>query len=477
MKFRRIFIWASVGGLCAMAWGKSKPKAAETLSHVRIVRLSLVSGPVQVRFPNEGWRRGLFNAPVTQGERVRTGANARAEVELEDGSSIRLIPSAEVKFSELALLNKVRLTTVQIERGTIFLNLLHKHTTRGFRLLLPGGEVTTPFGKGHFRVDLASGGAADVQVLNGHVNLLAGGLPYKLNKNEQLSVVPGEPTALAKNKNRDAWDQWNHKRNQALAVNSLRGRLNSPFNFGLAEMSSYGDWNGGCWQPIGMSAGWSPYSNGTWFYDPAMGFVWDSFYPWGWMPYHFGAWMMGASGWCWSPENDFWSFAPMPTAFYTPGGAVLAPPPQPPVPPKPPVPRYRRSLAMRGNLQAKTQVALSRRVAMSRQTVRIPNRTQIAHMTPAQRAAWNRARTTTHYWIRQAQYRNWQQRQWNGQQRGGYYRAVNGRPAMRRGGMLPVQRDAGPMYHGGGMAPMPAPAPMSAPTPAPVRGGGGRVPH
>ncbi len=398
MSLPRVFAIAGLAGLSLMAWGKpKKPAAAETISHVRIVRLSLVSGPVQVKFPGRAWQRGLINAPVTEGETVRTGANARAEVELEDGSTIRLIPNSSAGFTELALLNRVRLTTVRPISGTIYLNLRRKHTTRGFRLRLPEGLITLPFGKSEFRV-MMSGSSADVLVLDGHLNLVSGGLPYKLNKNDQLTLVAGEPASLANDHVRDRWDAWNHQRNQIVEVNSLSG-LNSPFSFGLAELGTYGTWDNDCWQPLGMAAGWSPYNNGIWYYDPSVGYVWDSFYPWGWLPFHFGAWMMGTAGWCWTPSNDFWSFAPMPTAFYVPGGPTFTPPRRPPPPPPPPVRKkiitanatVHGGAAVRGAHPIRGLIARRSRPA-------IPTRAQISHMTRAQRSAWNRAISTARYW-------------------------------------------------------------------------------
>ncbi len=486
METQRLLAWAKAAGalllagtiLPSPAWGKKlpKPAAAETVSHVRIVRLSLVSGPVQVRYPGGAWRRGLLNAPVTEGETIRTGANARAEIELEDGSTVRLIPNSEARFSRLALRDKVRLTTIAGKKGTLFFNLLRKHTTRGFELRLQNGEVTTPYGKGEFRAEI-NHGAADVLVLKGHINLVSGGLPYKLHKNDRLSLVPDTAASLASDKVRGRWDHWNHQRNQALVARNLHG-FNAPFEFGLAELANYGSWNGSCWMPMGMGLGWNPYMNGNWYFDPAMGYVWDSFYPWGWLPYHFGAWMMGAGGWCWSPYNNFWGFAAMPVWYSTPGGAVLNPPKpplKPPPPPPPPVsPIHKRVITASagGKVGAKTgaRAGASRKTVLARNShnatqtrPHIPTRQEVSRMTQAQRAAWNRARSTV--WQMQ-QEQSWRMGQQN---RGRWdpYRAGGNRITPYRGG---VARSDG--------ASLPAPSAMPSPMAAPAaRGGGGRIPH
>ena len=55
------------------------------------------------------------------------------------------------------------------------------------------------------------------------------------------------------------------------------------------------------WRP-NVGAGWTPYSNGSWYYTPA-GLTWWSYDPWGWYPFHYGNWFFdtGWNSWCWSP--------------------------------------------------------------------------------------------------------------------------------------------------------------------------------
>src|SRR5437899_10736104 len=60
-------------------------------SQVRIVRLSYVEGSVQIaRASAFGFDKALLNLPVAQGATLRTGTDGRAEVEFEDGTTIRL---------------------------------------------------------------------------------------------------------------------------------------------------------------------------------------------------------------------------------------------------------------------------------------------------------------------------------------------------------------------------------------------------
>ena len=80
----------------------SLPALAE--SQARIVRLSDVQGSVQIdKNTGLGFENAFVNLPITQGVHLKTGATGRAEVEFEDGSSMRLTPNTTVEFSKLGL--------------------------------------------------------------------------------------------------------------------------------------------------------------------------------------------------------------------------------------------------------------------------------------------------------------------------------------------------------------------------------------
>jgi hypothetical protein len=50
-------------------------------SQARIVRLSEVDGDVQIdRNSGQGYEKAFLNLPVTQGTKLRTGADGRAEI-------------------------------------------------------------------------------------------------------------------------------------------------------------------------------------------------------------------------------------------------------------------------------------------------------------------------------------------------------------------------------------------------------------
>jgi hypothetical protein len=72
-------------------------------SHVRIVRLSQIQGTVQVdRGTGQGFEKAFLNMPVVQDMKLATKDDGRAEVEFEDGSTLRLASGTNVVFSGLS---------------------------------------------------------------------------------------------------------------------------------------------------------------------------------------------------------------------------------------------------------------------------------------------------------------------------------------------------------------------------------------
>lgn len=315
---------------------------AQKVSHIRIVRISLVSGAVTINQQDgAGWHQALLNAPITERTDLRTGPDGRAVVEFEDASLLQLPPSSQVDFTNLSLEDGVRQNVITLARGTAFFSL-HKHDSDAFVARFPGGFATLPNDKAWFRIDL--GGArlasassesaeaeqASVRVLNGKVEVQSPNQVYLLKKDDQLTLHASAPAELVKVKVLDGLDQWSQQLDAAAEVRGHRPH-DAP-GYGLAELSSYGTWTGGYWYP-NVATGWSPYNNGNWFWDPMMGYTWVSAYPWGWLPYHYGTWMMSPGGqWYWAPGSN-WNYAPQP--IVTGGGTSVAqsrpPMPMPPV--------------------------------------------------------------------------------------------------------------------------------------------------
>src|SRR5689334_12030100 len=70
-------------------------------SHVRIVRVSALNGDVQVdRGDGQGFDKAILNMPIVNSARAWTRNDGEAEIEFEDGSTIRLVPNTIVNFDD-----------------------------------------------------------------------------------------------------------------------------------------------------------------------------------------------------------------------------------------------------------------------------------------------------------------------------------------------------------------------------------------
>ena len=288
-------------------------------SYARIVRLSYVSGDVQIVRTDKGnsWEPASLNMPVQQGFALGTN-NGRAEIELEHGSTIWLAENSVLQFTEMALSNGGRITRMTLSQGTATFDA---SLVAGdvFEVETPSFKIT-PANKSQFRVDMFSEGGA-VSVFGGKVSVNSAKGDEEVPKGQTFAMNrKATLTALKRNPANDEWDHWVSTREtaQVNGQNQALGYTNAPFTYGMGDMGMYGTWNyfpgfGYGWQPFGMAAGWAPFMAGQWMFYPSLGWSWVSSEPWGWVPYHFGGWQYsGAFGWMWMPgDYGTWTAAPV----------------------------------------------------------------------------------------------------------------------------------------------------------------------
>ena len=97
-------------------------------SQARIVRLSDVQGSVQIdKNTGIGFESAFLNLPITQGTQMRTHDRGRAEIEFEDGSTLRLTPNTTVEFSTLGLSDAgKRISVINLVEGMAYVNWIGK---------------------------------------------------------------------------------------------------------------------------------------------------------------------------------------------------------------------------------------------------------------------------------------------------------------------------------------------------------------
>ena len=318
---RRKFFLALLGVMTLAVLLRAVPAGAadDGYSYARIVRLSLVSGDVQVvRSAEAKWEPALVNMPVQQGFTIGTN-QGRAEVEFENGGAFWLGEHSVLQFAELALSNGGRITKLTLSQGTATFDA-NVASADSFLVTSPELQITSP-AKSEFRVTVSKD-SSSVSVIKGQVSVSSLAGTQAVRKGETLALNATAPTdaKITSNAAPDDYDKWVKARANVVADGQTQSLqyTNAPFSYGMADLSSYGGWSfypgfGYGWRPFGVLNGWAPFSAGQWSFYPGLGWTWLSFEPWGWVPYHFGQWEYSpVFGWLWLPGGyGYWSPAPV----------------------------------------------------------------------------------------------------------------------------------------------------------------------
>jgi hypothetical protein len=284
-------------------------------THVRIVRLSQAQGKVGMdRGTGHGVEQSIQNMPIAENMVLGTSKDdSYAEVEFEDGSTLRLGPGTAIAFPQLVLrATGAKATIIRVDRGTIYVS---RESTKNdeFTLVIGGTKKIDVSPSTHIRLEL-DGTKASIAVFSGNVAVEGVGTPVMVGKRQTLSLdiadSSGGQVELAKKVEEgpfDGWDQDAQKYHERYAkANSLLGN-----GYGVGDLNYYGSFvnvagYGQFWQPYFVGAGWSPYGNGLWALYPGGTYSWVSPYPWGWLPFHSGTWTYIPSyGWGWQPGGTF----------------------------------------------------------------------------------------------------------------------------------------------------------------------------
>ena len=278
----------------------------------RIPRVSYVDGDASLQESGDtGWSTIDVNLPLQSGDRLVLEREGLLEVEVDDGSFIRLN-----QFSELTV-NRLRDDEIilGLVRGELIMRV---RSEVNYIIQTPMGDVVLNLG-GLFRINVQNDGSVELIVRQGKARFVSGAFEKKVTEGKRILVVNRDAEAMAGPANQlDDFDNWSERRDARYASNSDSYRyIPRDVTTGVYDLDYYGRWvyladYGYCWAPITYAPGWAPYRYGYWRYSPNWGWTWVSYDPWGWLPYHYGSWWCSASfGWVWVPGGywgvDWWS--------------------------------------------------------------------------------------------------------------------------------------------------------------------------
>jgi hypothetical protein len=280
--------------------------AALADSQARIVRLSDVQGSVQIdKNSGMGFENAFLNLPVTQGTQVKTRDTGRAEIEFEDGSTLRIAPNTTIEFNRLGLSDAgQRISVVNLIEGMAYVNWLGKGGD-DFSLNFSREKLSLDHAA-HFRVETSTI-ASNLAVFKGDVDVDTPSGKLELAKKKTASFDSGDNDkyTLANNVQDVALDSWD--KNSIAYHDQYARNDSSPYGYGLSDMNYYGSYHnvagyGSMWQPYFTGVGWDPFMDGAWAWYPGSGYSFVSAYPWGWLPYRYGSWnFIPGNGWMWQP--------------------------------------------------------------------------------------------------------------------------------------------------------------------------------
>ena len=266
------------------------------------LRISLIEGDIQMKIDDtEDWVPASINMPLKEGDVLWVPEGGRAELQLQDGTLLRL--GAQSALEILTLQRDS--SQFYLTEGRLYANFVGLKEN----LLQIDTQVSSvrAYDRSMFSVD-ASQGRLDISVFQGSVYAETKDGTTRVAADKVLSLGEDDYAELSPLGPPDDWERWNKSRDRKYAEQRPPSRyLPDELSAYSRDLDRNGRWvhtpeYGYVWTPTAVvSAGWAPYKVGRWVWVGS-DYVWISYERWGWVPYHYGRWaFVGAIGWCWVP--------------------------------------------------------------------------------------------------------------------------------------------------------------------------------
>ena len=267
-----------------------------------VARVSFIRGDVSVQRGDTGdWVAVTQNTPLSAGDRVSTGQNARAELQLDYANILRMSGNATAKIANL---DRSQIQ-IQVGQGLVTYSVL-KGTEATAEIDSPNVGVRPLLGEGEYRIVVNSDAETQVTVRRGSADIVTPQGSTHVDSGQMITIQgtdnPQYQTAQAYAT--DDWDHWVGERDGSITHAQSWNHTNHYYT-GSEDLDNHGTWSevpdyGPVWRPT-AGPDWTPYSSGRWVYEPYYGWTWVSYEPWGWAPYHYGRWFVYDGDWVWWP--------------------------------------------------------------------------------------------------------------------------------------------------------------------------------
>jgi len=294
--------------------------------HTSVARLSFLQGPVSTQRGDSGdWSAATLNTPVVPGDRVSTGENGRAELQLDFANIVRLDANTVIRITDLSD------GSMQIEVAQGLVSFTSFKDASAVVEIDTSNLAIHPWRDGSYRIQVTPDGLTLVAVRRGQAEVGTADGSTTIRAGQLITVQGDSHSAqyqIAAAPARDGFDHWSADRDQIIERAQSWQHLNQNYT-GAQDLDNYGSWQnvpdyGQVWTPS-VPQTWAPYRDGSWVWEPGWGWTWVSYEPWGWAPYHYGRWFLYNGAWAWwpGPVTPYYRpvWAPAYVSFFGFGGA------------------------------------------------------------------------------------------------------------------------------------------------------------
>lgn len=233
----------------------------------QIARISYMEGDVRVargeedsHHKNSTWEQAVADLPLESGFSLVTGSDGRAEIELEDASTLYLGENSVLVFNDLHTTRGIPYTELALLSGTVTLHVRPYVSGELFLLRTPTDAIETRYpATANFRVNSYTDGIG-VTTMGGGALGLANSSRQEMNPGQTMYFKDGRRIMDAgpiHPPDFTAWDNWVADRftarTAALAAVEKQSGLTAPIP-GLADLAGKGNFfpcepYGTCWEP------------------------------------------------------------------------------------------------------------------------------------------------------------------------------------------------------------------------------------
>lgn len=269
----------------------------------RVARLSYMSGTVSFQPSGEDqWNQAEPNYPLTDGDRIYTDRDGRAE--LETGNlAIRLSSSTDLTTTSLS----DQLVQIGLAQGTLRVRAYDILSGNSVEIDTPNAALTL-LRAGSYRVETyPDDNTTLVTVDRGDLEINGNGVSQTIHSGQSVKLSGAEQVYLERISapDEDDFDQWCGDRDSRYLSSSSR-QYTGQYMPGYDDLDQYGQWQstpeyGQVWYPAAVPAAWVPYRYGRWVWVDPWGWTWVEDEPWGFAPFHYGRWALIGPRWGWIP--------------------------------------------------------------------------------------------------------------------------------------------------------------------------------